>query len=295
VVAFATYNYRVRAYKDTMESDNSNEAACFQLDLQTLLNNVQMSATFQPDVTSLSQAAGAFGYTHFNWMSLLTYAKHDPIKGLKDANGAQLPFPPPPLVDPPFGGWSYLPADNLPYFWNEQVGFDVNYWVTQHMNPTISPTKLDFNDLPVVPWWVPSDHYEFITHLVGVTLPFGSSLPAQFRILASFAWSTNFTALSGSIFDYRIYNLVPPEQPGPGGIFNAHVVDERELPVYVKTVLTNSGAQGLSTTAKVDNDAPATAAFLSGTQGSNGWYTGPVTVTLIATDIDGPSDIAATS
>jgi hypothetical protein len=48
-------------------------------------------------------------------------------------------------------------------------------------------------------------------------------------------------------------------------------------------------------TPKIDTDAPVTAAFLSGSQGANGWYTGPVTVTLIATDIDGPSDIAATS
>ena len=38
-----------------------------------------------------------------------------------------------------------------------------------------------------------------------------------------------------------------------------------------------------------------TAAFLSGPQGNNGWYTGPVTVALIATDIDGPSDIASTT
>jgi len=38
-----------------------------------------------------------------------------------------------------------------------------------------------------------------------------------------------------------------------------------------------------------------TAAFLSGPRGNNGWYTGPVSVTLIATDIDGPSDVASTT
>jgi len=53
--------------------------------------------------------------------------------------------------------------------------------------------------------------------------------------------------------------------------------------------------KGVPTTPKVDKDAPTTAAFLSGSHGMNGWYTGPVTVTLIATDIDGPSDIASTS
>lgn len=38
-----------------------------------------------------------------------------------------------------------------------------------------------------------------------------------------------------------------------------------------------------------------TAAFLSGPQGNNRWFTGPVNVTLVATDIDGPSDVASTT
>src|ERR1019366_8445818 len=59
--------------------------------------------------------------------------------------------------------------------------------------------------------------------------------------------------------------------------------------------LVQAGARNVPVTPKIDTDAPVTAPFLSASQGANGWYTGPVTVTLIATDIDGPSDVAATS
>ena len=132
---YATYNYRVRAYKGTNESDNSNEAASFQLQLQTLRNNVQMLALFQPDVTTLDQVAQAFGYDHFNWLSELTYAPSSvTLSGrFEDIYGNTLNPPPPPIIDPPLGGWIYLPGDNLPYFWDEQSGFNPTYFLTQHM------------------------------------------------------------------------------------------------------------------------------------------------------------------
>ena len=47
-------------------------------------------------------------------------------------------------------------------------------------------------------------------------------------------------------------------------------------------------------TVPIDGTAPTTTASPVGPTGANGWYTGPVAVTLSATDPDGPSDVAAT-
>ncbi len=44
-----------------------------------------------------------------------------------------------------------------------------------------------------------------------------------------------------------------------------------------------------------DTSPPTTTASLSGPAGSNGWYTGPVQVTLSVTDPDGAADVASTS
>ena len=91
------------------------------------------------------------------------------------------------------------------------------------------------------------------------------------------------------------YNTDPPPEPTYGGVFNAKIIPLTDMPDSLRNFLIEAGAGGIPSGAKVDKDAPTTAAFRYGTQGLNGWYTGPATVTLIATDIDGPSDIASTT
>jgi hypothetical protein len=58
--------------------------------------------------------------------------------------------------------------------------------------------------------------------------------------------------------------------------------------------LTAAG-QALSGLGGNDATPPVTTATLAGPSGNNGWYTGPVTVTLSATDADGAADVAGTS
>ena len=302
VTPFATYNYRVRAYQGAIQSDNSNEDACFQLNLQTLMNNIQMLALFQPDTTGIGAAAGAFGYDHFNWLSEITYVPNSVT--IRNSFCNSINPPPPPVIDPLLGGYCHsilgittvYPADNLPYYWDEQSGFAlVNFW-TQHLTPTLNPIKLDFNDLPVLPPTASNpDHYEFSTFLVGVQNSPGSTSVPKFDPLANFTWSTNFKGSGGGVLDYETFNQNVPTVLGPGNIFNVQIGNITSLPPTVQNALVNAGAQGVSTSPYIDHSAPMTAAFLSGPQGTNGWYTGIVTVTLIATDIDGPSDIAATS
>lgn len=297
LVPFATYSYRVRAFQGSTDSDPSNVATCFQLRLETDNNNATMQATFTPlatltpNLNSLQQAAQLFHFDHFNWVSLMTHVPSVATSGLIDHNLNLLSPPPPPLIDPPLGGWLYLAADSLPYYWNEEAGFDPAYFLQQ--NTTNLATE--FRDTPYsILLSVSSDYFQFHTLLVGVEGAIGAT-PPRFHNLASFFWSSNFSKLSGGITDIRFSNIAPPSDPGPGGVFNVKTINDADLPLDVRQVLIQAGAQGVSTVPKVDTDAPTTAAFLFGPKGTNGWYTGPVTATLIATDIDGPSDVASTT
>jgi len=295
VSPFNTYTYEVRAYKYSItgESANSNEATSFQILLYTEANNTQMAASFQPDAVSLKAVASAFNYDHFNWISFITSVSPD--TQLLDSTNKVIGNPPPPVLDPPCNGWWNVAADCLPYYWNEASGPPPQYDLSYPFNS--STTSVRFHDRasnykPV------ADHREFMTILVGVTDPIGT-LAKGSAPLAAFVWSTNYSANfggSGGILDFqRTYNVDAPLTPGSGGLFNALVVDISDLPIGVRTALIQAGVQGVSTAPKIDKDAPMTASFLSGQQGINGWYTGPVNITLIATDIDGPSDIATTS
>lgn len=326
---FATYSYSVRAFQGANDSASSNVARCFQLrlgsasdividaaHLDTVLplvpgrtsSNPEIVAGFTPDQsTTLDQVLSKFSYDHFNWVQ---YILHD---NNPEANTAGVTLTvPPPQLDPPIGGYQGRCvvdgvdvgpsiADGLPFYLDEpssagcfQGIFDMTAGGPQHASVTVlaSATAL-FQDRPFEPSLAPSDYIGFVTTLVGVTTPLGT-LPTKYDTLKSFLWYTTYNGSIGGGVGARS-NIAPPTTPGTGGIFNVQLVDTQDLPVDVRSQLIQEGAQGITTDPKIDKDAPMTAIFTSGQRGANGWYTSPVQVTLIATDVDGPSDVASTS
>ena len=187
--------------------------------------------------------------------------------------------------------------DFLPYFWNEQSvawgqPLDQDYFLSDNISP--DGTALNFSDHPHSEQLGPSDYIQFATTLVGINGPVGST--SSSKPLANFVWSSNnriASARIGSLASVADSGL--PADFSTGGILNVQIVSTEDLPAEARAVLVQAGVQGVPTAPKVDKDAPTTVTSFSGKLGANGWYNGPVTVTLIPTDIDGPADITATS
>ena len=87
----------------------------------------------------------------------------------------------------------------------------------------------------------------------------------------------------------------PSAADATGGIFGITSADMNSLPLSIRLTMVQNGGQLISVVPTPDEVPPVTTAFLSGTQGLNGWYTSPVQVTLLAADTDGPDDIASTT
>ncbi len=204
------------------------------------------------------------------------------------------------------------PMDELDYYWNENptniipqpwyldplYGLNPDYDLSTYVDRRYVDGKkvgsLTFGDKPAnscISDSIPFEYMGFDTFLVGIT-----TQPPTFTPLATFSWASNYDGfMAGSITGVTLSSVGPTAVEGTGGIFNVAPVALGDVPVPIRQMLIQLGAKGVTTAPNVDQDAPMTAAFLSGQQGTNGSYTGPVTVTLIATDIDGPSDIASTS
>jgi len=302
ITPYGTYSYRVRAFQAQTESDPSNTATCFQLNILFENGGIQITGLFTPDglgflsqVTQELRTANIADYDHFNWISVINRDNHP----LTDSAGNRLVAP---YLDPPFGGYgapSPQQADNLPYYWDEPAMFlSSRFYIfsTDAGGRQDSSVTAAFRDIPMEPLLAPGEYLSFFTTLVGVKTTVGADptvTPPNYRPLVSFAWYSTYNGSMGGVG--KRFNLDPPTIPGTGGIFNAQIVEIQDLPLSVRELLIQVGAQGVSTAPKIDTDAPTTAAFFSGPQGANGSFTGPISVMLIATDIDGPTDIASTT
>jgi hypothetical protein len=322
VVPFSTQTYRVNANQGAASSTFSNTAPSFQIAIQTQFcepatdsgplvcpgpvtqwpsgqgNDTRILAEFTPEETrSVDLVARDFGYNHFNWIQTVTYLPPNTCSfSDRNQNPLSAPFLDPPN-NPPIGGYTYLLADLWPYYWDEVQQQDVPEFRFQPNEIFDGGTRFEFWDRPQCPSLGQADYIQFIASLVGVNGPLGTT--SNSTLLASFIWNTNNTLGTIGI-------LTPANPPlaaavaetgtlNGRGIFNVHLVSKDDLPTQARAQLIQAGVQGVPSTPKVDRDAPTTTALLSGSKGLNDWYTSLVNVTLIPTDVDGPSDIASTS
>src|SRR5206468_1810224 len=111
-----------------------------------------------------------FGYDHFAWISFVVADPQPPSCRIVDpANPGPLMLP---FIDPCKGGYvGGRPADTLPFYWDEEVGYDSRYW---YLGPIArNATALKFEDKPYKNKDLPggndpSKYIEFITTLRGV-------------------------------------------------------------------------------------------------------------------------------
>ncbi len=332
ITPYGTYSYRIRAVKGGNFSKYSDTSTAYQL--KTVIDNVvAIDSTFTPDPSSdsLHDVAVSLGFNHFNWLQTVTHEPScnplhnwSPNSG-SPIQGAELVAP---HLDPPIGGYfefGYFedgnsgPGDALPYYWDENPvpGIPQPWYLdgtnTHFLNPggeltsraaggdqeTSKTAELwDRPQEPCMPDFSSPDHKAsdymgFTTTLVGVKTGLGAT-PTNSTALASFVWNSNYNGKTGGV-TRRGWPSSEIVTDGTGGVFNVARVDTNSLPLAVRQILIQNGVQGVSSAPDTSQHAPMTAAFLSGTQGTNGWYTSPVQVTLIATDIDGPNDVASTT
>jgi hypothetical protein len=333
--SYGTYSYRATAFDSQSESKPSDVRTAYQLKKVIYGPSIMAWFTPDPTESLIHNAAAELGYDHFNWISVINHnaacSATDPnsqLHNIKTVGGVPVEgdLQRAPYLDPPIDGyWEYLdwirfvlgspwtPFDDLPYYYDEKT-----YWA---LIPVV-PLDSDFNilsntfdqlqavdyggpfgpsvrfgdspNLPCLPGTGSTDYEGFFTTLVGVPGPVGTT-PTNPTALKSFSWYTTNGRGNGSVTSPAAIGVVPPIIAGNGQIFNVSDVALEDIPGPVKQLLLQSGVQGIPTSAISEHTPPITAAFVQGTSGANGWYSTPVTVTLIATDIDGAADIGATS
>ncbi len=189
-----------------------------------------MEAFFKPNfLLSLDDAAALGGFTHFQWLQVVTQTPY-PL------GAAKAPYP-----DPPLGGQPLQWADNLRFYWDESAPTGpVAGWHPGYLLKSNETTDtLLFSDLAQKPF-KPGEQQDFLTSLVGVK-PDGKP-----EFLDQFTWSTNFNPITGhgGVFPSDRNLDLPTE--GTGGIFNVkeHVTID-ELSPSIKHLLIELGATNI--------------------------------------------------
>src|SRR5262245_443344 len=203
-----------------------------------------MRATFTPNFgLDLGAAAKLCGYDHFNWYQVVT---RDPFPlSAQSAPNTPLTVPD---VDPPLGGYSGSPADNLPFYWNESTDEPS---LSQHT----ALKTLEFSDFPAEPSLTPGQFLQFTTALVGV-LPDNS-----WDALFAWTWSSNFNGTVGGV---AVRNNTLPADPdsGTGGTTILQTdLTAGDLAQQVRDLMQRDGALNVSLDVTAAPEPPMLALF----------------------------------
>lgn len=201
-----------------------------------------MTAEFVPNFgLSLSQAAQIGGFDHFNWLQVST---DYPNILLSSANGGCGGFRLPvttPFIDPISGGMGGIPADDLPYYWDEKPAGCANpgYALSDNEHDgvdghTVIPNgDLHFEDTPENKSASADNPMKFITSLVGVRDD-GSWQP-----LFTWNWESDYTGEDGVV---GVSQNIDNGDGGTGGILDVQVLDDPlNVPDNVETLWVENG------------------------------------------------------
>ena len=164
--------------------------------------------TNSPMFPTLASAAAKCGEDHFNWYQIVTADNMPPV----NSAGVRLT---PPYIDPPSGGYGNDPmtggddtqwADNLPWYWDEQVPAPgtPGYFPNLQLSANVTANTLNFADFPGGP---DGTTLAFITKLASINTD-GS----LHRLYGGFLWDyvDPVGAQGPSIQNFRVHEVPAP-------------------------------------------------------------------------------------
>ncbi len=174
--------------------------------------SIRATFTPQPGLT-LSQAAGACGFTNFDWQQTIT-SWPGPSSLFQNGNATPLTAPPP-FFDPAPGGYTYCPlprygganCDSYPLYWNANTTNTV--WSLSNYDTN----NLSFYDSPAEPTLPLGDSLGFKTQLVGILPNSTAAAPLYIPLSEEWTWTDTFNGTSGGI---AVTASVLPVDPGSG-------------------------------------------------------------------------------
>jgi hypothetical protein len=199
-------------------------ASEFAYSVEVIPAGETMRAFFNPsNGCTLDEVAEAMGYTHFNWMQVITH--YDGF--LFYYNGARLDESLP-MFDPPHIGYLDQPADLNPWYWDEGDSPVCAYTFCYLLDPvyhldnnTPLPTLLNFDDTPrSVQIDTPEEYMGFTTSLVGVIYRYENK--GAWKPEFTFKWKSNYNGDSGGTTGRD----KSPPNGGEGGVFDVQILDD---------------------------------------------------------------------